>query len=327
MTLGEPVGGGIFQEITDQEIIDDGGHREVWQQSPEGDLYHLDPHDDELDLWVFRLGYREGSVDLVNGCFALAKRDLALYTCTNNTASQPKAWRLVDVEFIRMTKTIASDTDTHVLMAAAKLFREHGVVGASIRAIADAAGVLPGSVTYRYPTKEALVVALMQRAVADISVRVFDAIEVSSDPVERLRLAMRVHLRTLLDGDDAVFVLLFDWQRLSPQSRAALAQERRRYESIWEGLIYAAAASGQLVEGLDLSLVRKFVFGAANSVAFWYQAGGPRTPEEIADAFSALIGLGALSERSRPHPSVETYERLGALRPHITRNQGGEDVE
>lgn len=226
-----------------------------------------------------------------------------------------------------MTKAGASSTDKHVLTAAAKLFREHGVAGASIRAIADAAGVLPGSVTYRYPTKEALVVALMQRAVRDISVRVLEAIEVSSNPVERLRLAMRVHLRTLLDGDDAVYVLLFDWRRLSAESQAALAQERRRYESIWEGLIYAAASSGQLVEGLDLSLVRKFVFGAANSVAFWYRADGPRTPEQIADAFSALIGLGALSERARPSPPAETYEQLGALRPHPTRNQGDDDVE
>ena len=85
-----------------------------------------------------------------------------------------------------MTKKAGADTGGQVLTAAAKLFREHGVAGASIRAIADAADVLPGSVTYRYATKEALVVALMQRAVADISSRVFEAIEVSSDPVERL---------------------------------------------------------------------------------------------------------------------------------------------
>ena len=128
--------------------------------------------------------------------------------------------------------------------------------------------MLPGSVTYRFATKEALVVALMQRAVADVSSGVLEAIEGTLDPVERLRLAMRVHLRALLYGDDGMFVLLFDWQRLSPGTRAELAQERRRYESIWDGLIYAAAASGQLVEGLDLSLVRKFAFGAANSVAF-----------------------------------------------------------
>ncbi len=226
-----------------------------------------------------------------------------------------------------MTKASVGDTDHRVLAAAATLFRQHGVAGASIRAIADTAGVLPGSVTYRFATKEALVVALMQRAVADVSSGVLEAIEGTLDPVERLRLAMRVHLRALLYGDDGMFVLLFDWQRLSPGTRAELAQERRRYESIWDGLIYAAAASGQLVEGLDLSLVRKFAFGAANSVAFWYRADGTRTPEEIADAFSVLIGLGALAERSRPTPSLETYLRLGAMRTPPADSRGNDDVE
>ena len=58
-----------------------------------------------------------------------------------------------------MTKASVGDTDHRVLAAAATLFRQHGVAGASIRAIADTAGVLPGSVTYRFATKEALVVA------------------------------------------------------------------------------------------------------------------------------------------------------------------------
>lgn len=31
----------------------------------EGDIYHLDPHDDELDLWAFRLGLRPPKVDRI----------------------------------------------------------------------------------------------------------------------------------------------------------------------------------------------------------------------------------------------------------------------
>ena len=151
-----------------------------------------------------------------------------------------------------MDKQDSSSNDI-VLTAAATLFRKHGVSGTTIRAIADAADMLPGSVTYRYSTKEALVVALMERAVAQVSAEVLDAVEYSQNPVERLRLAMRAHLRALLGGDDAVYVLLFDWQRLSAPTRQKLSAERQRYESIWDGLIYAAAASGQLVPGLDTS--------------------------------------------------------------------------
>lgn len=199
-----------------------------------------------------------------------------------------------------MNKSIdqASASDS-LLLAAAAEFRRHGVAGATVRAIAKNAGVLPGSLTYRYPTKEALVVALMERAVADISAAVLEAIEGCADPLERLRCAMRAHLRVLLHGGDAAYVLLFDWRRLSDDTRATLSRERHRYESIWDGLIYAAAASGQLASGLDLSLVRKFAFGAINSVAFWYRGGEALSPDQVADAFAALIGLGTLSARAR----------------------------
>jgi len=213
--------------------------------------------------------------------------------------------------------------DEGLMNAAAALFRVHGVAGTSVRAIAKAAGMLPGSVTYRYPTKEALVIALMQRAVATVIADVLAAIQGSDDPAERLRLALRAHLRVLLGGDDAVYVLLFDWQRLSESTRETLMRERRRYESLWDGLIYAAAGSGQLVSGLDLRLVRKFAFGAANSVAFWYRPDGERTPEEIADAFSALIGLGTLSNAARPDDVDTAYAQLGVLRtPNDASTEG-----
>lgn len=186
-----------------------------------------------------------------------------------------------------------------LLSAAAAEFRRHGVAGATVRGIAQSAGVLPGSLTYRFPTKESLVVALMEQAGAHISAAVLEAIDGCADPLERLRLAMRAHLRVLLGGGDAAYVLLFDWRRLSEHTRAALSRERHRYESIWDGLIYAAAASGQLAGGLDLALVRRFAFGAVNSVAFWYREGEALSPDQIADAFSHLIGLGTLSARAR----------------------------
>ncbi|HNP63826.1 MAG TPA: TetR/AcrR family transcriptional regulator [Woeseiaceae bacterium] len=217
-------------------------------------------------------------------------------------------------------------SNDRILPAAATLFRQHGVSGTTIRAIAEAAEMLPGSVTYRYPTKESLVVALMEKAVAQVSSEVLAAVEYVQDPIERLRLAMRAHLRVLLGGDDAVYVLLFDWRRLPAATRQQLSSERHRYESIWDGLIYAAAASGQLVPGLDLVLVRKFAFGAANSVAFWYRPDGSRTPDEIADAFSVLIGLGALSEGARSPVSIDMYREVGALRTVMETTDSSGDV-
>lgn len=219
----------------------------------------------------------------------------------------------LDDPVVRMTN-VQPSADEAILQAAALLFRKNGVAGTSMRAIAESSGVLLGSVTYRFRTKEALVIALMQRAVRRVSAEVLAAVGTSLDPNERLRLALRAHLRAVLGGDDAVYVLMFDWPRLPSRTRDALAVERRRYEAIWDGLIFAAAGAGQLVAELDLPLVRKFAFGAANSVAFWFRPNGPRTPDEIADAFSAFIGLGTLAPHARPASPLDAYRALGAVR-------------
>jgi AcrR family transcriptional regulator len=198
------------------------------------------------------------------------------------------------------------DADDAILGAAAALFRANGIPGTPLRAIAEAAGVLLGSLTYRYPSKDDLVIALMRRAVRGVSTELNGAIAASSDPLERLRLALRAHLRVLLRGDDAVFVLLFDWARLPDRTRRQIAAQRRRYDAVWDRLVLAADGAGLLRSDVDLALVRKFVFGAANSVAAWYRPDGPLTPDQIADVYSALIGRGTLAANARGNASVST---------------------
>jgi hypothetical protein len=109
-----------------------------------------------------------------------------------------------------------------------------------------------------------------------------------------------------LRGDDAVFVLLFDWARLPARTRRQIAAQRQRYDAVWDRLVLAAADAGLLRPDDDLALVRKFVFGAANSVAAWYRPDGPLTPDQIADAYSALIGRGTLAANVRGNTSIST---------------------
>lgn len=216
----------------------------------------------------------------------------SLYSCTTEGLG------LIRVEGAAAAAAVIDSGQEPLLRAAAALFREHGVAGTSMRAIAAEAGMLLGSVTYRYATKESLVLALMRNSVARVTGDVTAAVAGSTDPIQRLRLALRAHVRVLV-SDDAAYVLMFEWWRLSEPTRAELSRQRRGYEAVWDDLIHAAAASGQLATGLDLPLVRKFAFGAANSVAFWYRPDGHLSPEQIADAFSDYIGLGTLASDYR----------------------------
>jgi len=188
----------------------------------------------------------------------------------------------------------ARASDDRALQAAARLFREQGYAGTSLRDIARAAGMLPGSLHYRYASKEDILSALMERAIDRLIESVLTATAASTDPLERVRLAMVEHVRILLSREDSVYVLLYDWRSLSPAAERAIARHRRRYEQFADELLAQAAAHAPLQPGVDLFLVRQFGFGAANWVAQWFDPKGPYTPEQIADSFFRYLTLGTL---------------------------------
>jgi AcrR family transcriptional regulator len=77
-----------------------------------------------------------------------------------------------------------------ILDAAAALFRKQGFAGTGLRDIAAKAGMLLGSLQYRFPTKESLLVALMERAIERVMLAVRTAAEGVGDPLDRLRLGL-----------------------------------------------------------------------------------------------------------------------------------------
>jgi AcrR family transcriptional regulator len=187
-----------------------------------------------------------------------------------------------------------------ILGVAGRLFREKGFGSTTVREIAAAAELLPGSLHYRYRTKEDLLVALMERGMQRALTEIREAVAAASDPSDRIRQAMRAHLRLLVADDDAIYVLLYEWRSLADDHRRRIVRLRDSYESLWDGLLYEAVGSGQLRPGIDLKAIRLFVLGAMNWTAQWFSRAGGRSSEEIADLFWALLGSGIHGDDARP---------------------------
>lgn len=201
-----------------------------------------------------------------------------------------------------MTKSLGArrtfDEDV-VLDAAAHVFRKRGYGSSTVREVAQAAGMLPGSLHYRYPSKEALLLDLMERALGRVLELGRAAVEPARDPAERLRLALRAHLESLLSGDDDFYVLLYDWRSLPGPAMQGMLRLRSRYEAFWDDLLQEAMGAGWARPGIDVELLRQFGMGAMNWVAQWRQETDPRTPAEIADSFWTYLAFGLLSEEKR----------------------------
>lgn len=207
-----------------------------------------------------------------------------------------------------MTKTTDEsqvDRSEPVFRAAGQLFRQKGFAAATVREIAAAAGMLPGSLHYRYASKEELLLALMDRGIASAVAAVRLAIAEIRDPFERMRAALRAHLHLLVRDDEAIYVLLYEGRSLSGPARDHMIRLRDRYDALWDGLLHAAAGTGRIRPDVDLRLVRLFLLGGVNWAAQWFSPQGACSADEVADAFADMVLRGLLIdplEHATPTP-------------------------
>jgi AcrR family transcriptional regulator len=81
----------------------------------------------------------------------------------------------------------AEETGVRILDSALALFRQDGFDNATMRGIAEKAGVATGAAYYYYPSKDAIVMAFYERSCAEIQPR----IEVALDQVTGLEARLR----------------------------------------------------------------------------------------------------------------------------------------
>src|SRR3954465_9153286 len=112
---------------------------------------------------------------------------------------------------------------------AAKLFAQKGYHGTSIGDIAEALGVQKGSLYAHIASKEDLLYETMREG-ADAFHAALDAIPEDAPAVEKIRLALRGHLRVVGEQLDVATVFVQEWRYLDGERRDEFVAERRRHE-------------------------------------------------------------------------------------------------
>jgi len=179
-----------------------------------------------------------------------------------------------------------------ILGKAAKLFRVNGFERTTVKQVAEACEMYPGSLHYRYNTKEALLVDLMKLSIEQISNAVLQACASSTEPAEQLRGCINAHLRVLVTDSDMVYVLLFEWRSLKGKSRIDMLALRDQYEQLWATLLDVLVDEGVIRKDLDLDLLRLIGLGALNWVATWFKEDGTRSLDEIGDFIWSFLMNG-----------------------------------
>jgi TetR/AcrR family transcriptional regulator, cholesterol catabolism regulator len=175
-----------------------------------------------------------------------------------------------------------------LLRVSARLFRQKGFDGTTIRDIAKAAGMHSGSPFYHFRSKQEILLAVMEQGLAEGLRRSEAVMALDLPPDERLERLIRTHLGTILeDGNDFIPVLLYDWRSLSRENRRRIIAVKDRYDALWQRLLDELAAAGRLTG--DTRLTRLLIFGAINWSGQWYRAGARLSLDEVAAGAARLF--------------------------------------
>ena len=133
---------------------------------------------------------------------------------------------------------------------AARLFAQKGYHGTSIGDIAEALGVQKGSLYAHIASKEDLLYETMREGAAAFH-GALDAIPEDAPAPEKIRLALRGHLRVVAEQLDVATVFVQEWRYLEGARRDEIVAERRRYEERIRDLFREGRELGELRADLD----------------------------------------------------------------------------
>lgn len=189
----------------------------------------------------------------------------------------------------QMTPQTPTNRREELLDRAGELMAAKGYDGTSMRDIASAVGMLPGSLYYHFDSKESLFLALHQRVVAVMEARVHAALAAADQaglgPWDRLEAAATAHLEGLIETGNLVAIVSPEFLGEREGISAAIRDERRRYEQLFRDMFSALS----LPQGVDRTLLRLHLFGALNWAPIWFDTAKGHDARTVARQIMAVF--------------------------------------
>lgn len=218
-----------------------------------------------------------------------------------------------------MTKKLAKSaiSQKRVLDAAAKIFRDYGYAGTTMRVIADEAELKAGSIYYHYKSKDELISAVLDlgiRAVIDTVKAALEALPADASGRQRVETAIHAHLSAIIDNGDYTLATRRVFGQVPEAIREKNLRLRNSYATMWQEILIDAQKRGEFRADANLTLARLFILGALNWTVEWFKPGG-RTIDDVARNFSSVVVDGLMApDVVAPAEATAPAKRAAAAR-------------
>lgn len=199
-------------------------------------------------------------------------------------------------------RSTSSPRRAELLSIAADLFATRGFLATTVREIADAAGILSGSLYHHFDSKESMVDEVL-REFLDAQRQAYDAVlRDSDDAAAAITGLIRQSFRAVHDYRAAVAVFQNEANYLGQFERFDyLRQATADFERTWTRVLQDGQRTGVFRPDLNVKLVYRFIRDTVWTVVQWYNPRGRFSATMIADQYLEVLcdGLFAPEQRAR----------------------------
>jgi AcrR family transcriptional regulator len=191
-----------------------------------------------------------------------------------------------------MTRETVVDSRQEILRTAARLFQQRGYDATSMNDVAAALKLSKGGLYHHFQSKDEILYEIMNHAMEITQERVLNPVRAISDPEERLRALIRLHIEVVLSPRDReITVMLHENHPLPPALRKRINARKKDYIHFLESLMTEVQNKAQhQTRGKVSPRAAAFaLLGMINWIYQWYKPEGELQARNLIPQFTDLI--------------------------------------
>jgi AcrR family transcriptional regulator len=186
-----------------------------------------------------------------------------------------------------------------LLELAAAMFAQRGLRATTVRDIADAAGILSGSLYHHFASKEEMVDEVLRGFLDWLFARYQEIIDTQPNPLERFKGLFMASFDAIEHRHAQVVIYQDEAKRLTSQPRFSYVQDlNRKQRQMWVDVLQQGIKEGYFRSDLNVDLVYRFIRDTTWVSVRWYLPGGPLTAEQVGRQYLSIVLGGIEAEQS-----------------------------
>jgi AcrR family transcriptional regulator len=194
-----------------------------------------------------------------------------------------------------MVREATTDSRQEILRTAARLFQQRGYDATSMSDVAAALNLSKGGLYHHFQSKDDILFHLMSHAMDITQEQVIDRVRALTDPEERLRTLIRLHIGVVLrERDREITVMLHENHPLPPALRRRINARKKEYVHFVEGLIADVQNVRRSKATVSPRAAAFALMGMINWIYQWYRPEGSLQEEDMVRQYTEIFFAGAL---------------------------------